>query len=110
MLRDTATAEHGIDQRTTDTAVAVRERVDRLELRVRQRGRRHGREVGSVAERDEVMHVVADQLWRGWNVESIARRMVTSPDPVLHIAEPASVGLLGGVLSHQSVMCAEHVS
>lgn len=59
MARQAASDEHRVDQGAADAAVAVLERVDRLELRVHQPGL-HERSV------DAAVHVgdkVGDQRW-----------------------------------------------
>jgi hypothetical protein len=56
-----------VDQAAAYATVAVEERVDRLELRVRDRGlQRHG-QVVEVEERGEVVEQLLDVLVRRWD-------------------------------------------
>ncbi|GAA2180241.1 hypothetical protein GCM10009785_10270 [Brooklawnia cerclae] len=55
MSRETTPGEDGVDQRPPHTSVAVRERMDGLELSVDQPGLNDGRVPSAVEIRDEII-------------------------------------------------------
>jgi hypothetical protein len=63
--------EDGVDEDSADAAVAVRERVDGLELGVDDRGVGERRSVFAIGEGHEVVHQVADAIGRRWDVEGV---------------------------------------
>ncbi len=97
-----------MDERAADTAVTVRERVDRLELCVGDRRLDDGREVAAVHERDQIVHEVLHVLWRGRNEVGAAGVVGVPADPVLVLAEPAG-DLWRGRREHQVAVDLEDV-
>ena len=76
-----------MDQAAADPAVAVEEGVDRLELRVGDRGLGHGRQVVAVEERDEILDEAVDLGLGRRDVPGVNRAVEASADPVLLGAE-----------------------
>nr|WP_236565373.1 MULTISPECIES: hypothetical protein [Nocardia] len=75
-----------MDQRATGSAVAVDERVDRLELRVRDGGLRDSGQIVAIAERDQVLHQLGYELRRWWNEGGRAGIEGAATDPVLYVS------------------------
>jgi len=77
-----------MDEAASDSAVAVHERVDRLELRMSDGGLSHRRQVIAVDEVDEVGHQRRDTVLRGRDVAGVRRVASTATDPALLVTEP----------------------
>ena len=76
-----------MDQRAPNPAIAVREGVDGLELRVDQRSLNQRRMNGPAEIRGQIRHQPGHLARRRRDEVGIERVPVTSPDPVLPLAE-----------------------
>ena len=70
-------------RRSAHATVAVGERVDRLELGVRDPGLDDRREIGSGGERAKIVEQRPNVLWRRRHVGRADRVVVVPADPVL---------------------------
>ncbi len=76
-----------VDEGAADAAVAVCEGVDRLELRMRDRGLQQCRHAAAIGEGDEVIHVARHRFRRRRDTERASRGEIAATDPVLHGTE-----------------------
>jgi hypothetical protein len=86
-------AQHDVDERSPRPAVAVEERVDRLELRVRQRGLHDRRVVIAVQVGHQIVEQRGHMLRRRRDKRRVAWVVGAATDPVLLLADhTANVG------------------
>jgi len=72
-----------VDQAAAGASVAVGERVDRLEVRMRDRRLQRGREIAAVHERGEVGQEPLHLVLRRWDERGATRVVVAAADTVL---------------------------
>ena len=97
--RDASSSQDKVYERSSASAIAIDEGVNRLELRVDQRGLRHrGKEV-LIAKVCQVFQQRRDILWSRRN--EIGRQWVgtTASYPILHLARRTTEGLYLRVLA-----------
>ena len=99
--RHATAAEHDMDQTSARSAVAVAERVDGLELRVRYRRLGHSRQVGEVDESDEVVQQPGDAILGRRHERGVRGTDPSAPDPVLLLADDAGVPLLARLVEQR---------
>jgi len=92
-----------VDEAAAGTAVAVGERVDRLELGVGQRGLQRGREVVAVHEPGEAVEQPVDLVRRRGDEGAAVRVVVVAADPVLGGARDARDVRVAGLLHQRAV-------
>ena len=103
---EAASTQHDVDERTPGAAVAVQERVDRLELRVRERGLSQRRQIVGVQEGAEVLEQRWHRLVRWRNELRDAGRL--SSDPVLLLPHDTGPFRVVAVL-HEHAVDGQHV-
>lgn len=96
-----ASTQDRADQSAADAAVAVGERVDGLELGVRDRGLSEYGQICSIGEGEQIGHQFVDEFRRRWHVQGVDRGVIAAPDPVLHVADNARIARGVEVRCHQ---------
>src|SRR5882757_2949242 len=82
--RCASSPQRRVDERPANPAVSIGERVDGLELGMRNRSLHQGGEILPVGKCDQIVHVGGDCFVRWWYVERAAWRVVAPADPVLN--------------------------
>ena len=84
-----ASAEDNVDETPSDSAVAIRERVNGLELRVGDRGLSDRGDILALDELAEVDEQRAHPLFRRRDKFGSKRRVVAAADPALFRSDPS---------------------
>ena len=80
---NTSTSQNEVDQRSSCSAVAVHEGMDRFKLCVSKSGLHYRRKRVVIAKDDQIFHQLPHRLWRWRDKRGSARVIVAPTDPVL---------------------------